>query len=164
MEWTDACEKNSGMKILGIDPGTATTGFAVIEKINGEVSALDFGVISTRPKNSPEKRLLEISENLNELIEFHAPDLVAVESLFFFKNHTTAFAVAQARGVVLLTVAKFQIPLAELTPLQVKQSVTGYGHAEKKQIQKMVKEIFSLDKIPRPDDAADALAIAFAAS
>ena len=152
------------MKILGIDPGTATTGFAVIEKINGEVSALDFGVISTRPKNSPEKRLLEISENLNELIEFHAPDLVAVESLFFFKNHTTAFAVAQARGVVLLTVAKFQIPLAELTPLQVKQSVTGYGHAEKKQIQKMVKEIFSLDKIPRPDDAADALAIAFAAS
>lgn len=152
------------MKILGIDPGTATTGFAVIEKINGEVSALDFGVISTRPKVPPEKRLLEISENLNELIEFHAPDLVAVESLFFFKNQTTAFAVAQARGAVLLTVAKFQIPLVELTPLQVKQAVTGYGRAEKKQIQKMVKEIFALEKIPQPDDAADALAIAFAAS
>ncbi|MCK5471677.1 crossover junction endodeoxyribonuclease RuvC [Candidatus Gracilibacteria bacterium] len=152
------------MKILGIDPGTATTGFAVIEKIDGEVSALDFGVISTRPKVSPEERLLEISENLNELIELHMPDLVAVESLFFFKNQTTAFAVAQARGVVLLTAAKFQISLVELTPLQVKQAVTGYGRAEKKQIQKMVKEIFALEKIPRPDDAADALAIAFAAS
>ena len=152
------------MKIIGIDPCTATTGFAVIEKISGKVEALDFGVISTRPKIPPEKRLLEISENLNELIKFHAPDLVAVESLFFFKNQTTAFAVAEARGVVLLTVAKFQIPLAELTPLQIKMAVTGYGRAEKKQIQKMVKEIFSLEKIPRPDDAADALAIAFAAS
>ncbi|MBU1089970.1 crossover junction endodeoxyribonuclease RuvC [Patescibacteria group bacterium] len=152
------------MKILGIDPGTATTGFAVIEKIDGEVSVLDFGVISTRPKIPPEERLLEIFENLNELIKFHAPDLVAVESLFFFKNQTTAFAVAQARGVVLLTIAKFQIPLVEITPLQVKQAVTGYGRAEKKQIQKMVKEIFSLKKTPRPDDAADALAIAFAAS
>jgi len=152
------------MKILGIDPGTATTGFAVIEKNGCEVVALDFGVISTKPKVSPEKRLLEIFENICELIESHKPDLVAVESLFFFKNQTTAFAVAQARGVVLLAVAKFHIPLTEITPLQVKMAVTGYGRADKKQIQEMVKEIFALKKIPKPDDAADALAIAFAAS
>jgi len=152
------------MKILGIDPGTATTGFAVIEKNGCEVVALDFGVISTKPKVSSEKRLLEIFENICELIESHKPDLVAVESLFFFKNQTTAFAVAQARGVVLLAVAKFHIPLTEITPLQVKMAVTGYGRADKKQIQEMVKEIFALKKIPKPDDAADALAIAFAAS
>ncbi len=152
------------MKILGIDPGTATTGFAVIEKIDGVVAALDFGVISTQPKVPPEERLLEISENISELIEMHNPDLVAVESLFFFKNQTTAFAVAQARGVVLLAIAKCQAPLLELTPLQVKQAVTGYGRADKKQIQQMVKEIYGLEKIPKPDDAADALAIAFAAS
>lgn len=152
------------MKILGIDPGTATTGFAVIKKNGCEVAALDFGVISTQPKVSPEERLLEIFENICELIESHKPDLVAVESLFFFKNQTTAFAVAQARGVVLLSVAKFHIPLVEITPLQVKMAVTGYGRADKKQIQAMVKEIFALKKIPKPDDAADALAIAFAAS
>lgn len=152
------------MKILGIDPGTATTGFAVIEKIGAEVRALDFGVISTQAKVPPEERLLEIAENIFELIESHKPDLAAVESLFFFKNQTTAFAVAQARGVILLAIAKFHIPLVEITPLQVKQAITGYGQADKGQIQKMVKEIFSLKKIPKPDDAADALAIAFAAS
>jgi crossover junction endodeoxyribonuclease RuvC len=152
------------VKILGIDPGTATTGFAVIEKVGAEVHALDFGVISTRPKIPPQERLLEISNNLTELFDAHQPDLVAVESLFFFKNQTTAFAVAQSRGVVLLTVAKFSLPLVEITPLQVKMAVTGYGRADKKQIQEMVKEIFALKKIPKPDDAADALAIAFAAS
>lgn len=152
------------MKILGIDPGTATTGFGVIEKIAGKVEALDFGVITTRPRVSAAERLLEISENITELLEIHRPELVAVESLFFFKNQTTAFAVAQARGVVLASVARFGVPLTELTPLQVKMAVTGYGRADKKQIQKMVQQIFSLEKIPQPDDAADALAVAFAAS
>ena len=152
------------MKILGIDPGTATTGFAVIEKIGCEVTALDFGVITTKPKIPPEERLLEISENISELIKSHKPDLAAVESLFFFKNQTTAFTVAQARGVVLLSIAKAHIPLQEITPLQVKMAVTGYGQADKKQIQFMVKEIFKLEKTPQPDDAADALAVAFAAS
>lgn len=152
------------MKILGIDPGTATTGFAVIQKNGCEVEALDFGVITTRPKIPLAERLLEISENMSELLATHNPDLVAVESLFFFKNQTTAFAVAQARGAVLATVARFGVPLVEPTPLQVKTAVTGYGRADKKQIQKMVQQIFALDKIPKPDDAADALAIAFAAS
>jgi len=152
------------VKILGIDPGTATTGFAVIERIGGEVHALDFGVVSTRPKIPAEERLLEIAENISELLELHQPDLVAVESLFFFKNQTTAFAVAQARGVILLEIARFKVPLVEITPLQVKRAIAGYGKADKQQVQKMVKEIFSLEKIPKPDDAADALAIAFAAS
>lgn len=152
------------MKIFGIDPGTATTGFAVIEKIESSVRALDFGVISTSPKLSAEKRLQEISENLGELFDSYQPDLVAVESLFFFKNQTTAFAVAQARGVVLLTISKFGLPLVEITPLQVKMAVTGYGKAEKRQVQEMVKTIYCLDEIPKPDDAADALAVAFAAS
>ncbi|MFH0834450.1 MAG: crossover junction endodeoxyribonuclease RuvC [Patescibacteria group bacterium] len=152
------------MKILGIDPGTATTGFAAIAKIDGRIEALDFGVITTQPKIPAAERLLEIAENISELIEIHRPELVAVESLFFFKNQTTAMAVAQARGAILTEVAKFRLPLIELTPLQVKMAVTGYGRADKKQIQKMVMTIFGLEKIPKPDDAADALAIAFAAS
>lgn len=152
------------MKILGIDPGTATTGFAIVEKVNGGLQAIDFGAITTRAKTSLDSRLLEIADNLSELIALHEPDLVAIESLFFFKNQKTAFAVAQSRGAVLLTVARYKLPIVELTPLQVKQAVTGYGRADKKQIQQMVKEIYGLDKIPKPDDAADALAIAFAAS
>lgn len=156
--------KNSRVKILGIDPGTATTGFAVIEKISGKVEALDFGVITTRPKVPPAERLLEISENIAELLKTHRPEIVAVESLFFFKNHKTAIAVAQSRGVVLVEIARFGASVVEITPLQVKMAVTGYGRADKKQVQKMVQQIFALEKIPKPDDAADALAIAFAVS
>jgi crossover junction endodeoxyribonuclease RuvC len=152
------------LKILGIDPGTATTGFAVIEKISGKIEALDFGIISTQAKIPPAERLLEIAENISELLESYRPDLVAVESLFFCKNQTTAMAVAQARGVVLAEAARFAIPLLELTPLQVKMAATGSGRADKKQVQKMVQKIFALEKIPQPDDAADALAVAFAAS
>ena len=152
------------MKILGIDPGTATTGFAAIEKIAGRVEALDFGVISTRPKVPAEERLLEISKNISELLEIHRPEIVAVELLFFCKNQTTAIAVAQSRGVVLAEAARFGSAVFELTPLQIKMAATGSGRADKKQVQKMVQKIFALDKIPRPDDAADALAIAFAAS
>jgi len=152
------------MKILGIDPGTATTGFAVIEKVAGHVEALDFGIISTRPKIPPAERLLEISENISELLETHRPGIVAVELLFFCKNQTTAIAVAQSRGAVLAEVARFGSSVVELTPLQIKMAATGSGRADKKQVQKMVQKIFALEKIPRPDDAADALAIAFAAS
>lgn len=152
------------MKILGIDPGTATTGFAVIKKVKTGVQALDFGVITTSKNLELPERLREIAANLRELFSLHKPDLLAVESLFFFRNHTTAFLVAQARGVVLLAAAEHGLPVREFTPLQVKQAVTGYGRAEKKQIQRMVQQIFELDEIPKPDDAADALAIAFTAS
>lgn len=152
------------MKILGIDPGTATTGFAVIEKTPTGLAVLDYGVITTPPRLTLPERLLELSADLQEILATYQPDLAAVESLFFFKNQTTVFPVAQARGVIIYTIARERIPIVELTPLQVKQSITGYGQADKKQVQKMVKQIFALEKIPQPDDAADALAIAFAAS
>jgi len=149
------------MKILGIDPGTATTGFAVIEKISSKIEAVDFGVITTLPRISSAGRLLEISENIFELLKTHRPEIVAIESLFFCKNQTTAIAVAQSRGVVLAEVARFGASIIEPTPLQVKMAVTGSGRADKRQVQKMIQKIFSLEKIPKPDDAADALAIAF---
>ena len=152
------------MKIIGIDPGTATTGFAVIKKTHTGVEALDFGVITTSKNLELPERLREIAANLRELFVLHQPDVLAVESLFFFKNHTTAFLVAQARGAVLLTAAEHGLPVRDFTPLQVKQAVTGYGRAEKKQIQQMVQQIYALPEIPRPDDAADALAVAFTAS
>jgi crossover junction endodeoxyribonuclease RuvC len=152
------------MKILGIDPGIATTGFAIVEKSHGNLTSLDFGVIST-PKNLKlETRLLELADDLRGIIRHHKPDLVAVESLFFCNNQKTAIAVAEARGVILLVATELGVKVCEFTPLQVKQSVCGYGKADKRQVQKMVCEIYSLEKIPKPDDAADALAIAFAAS
>lgn len=152
------------MKILGIDPGTATTGFGVIEKNAGKLISIDCGVFST-PKELPmSNRLLIIYEDIKEIIDHHKPDVIAVEQLFFARNVTTAITVGQARGVVLLAAQKSDLKLLEFTPLQVKQSVTGYGQATKKQVQEMVKKILNLDKIPKPDDAADALAIAICAS
>lgn len=152
------------MKILGIDPGTATTGFGVIEKIKGKFNTIDYGVIST-PKDLPmSNRLLIVFNDLEELIAKHQPDTIAVEQLFFAKNVTTAISVGQARGVVLLAAQKADLSLKEFTPLQVKQSVTGYGQASKKQVQLMVQKILKLKDIPKPDDAADALAIAICAS
>lgn len=152
------------MKILGIDPGTATTGFGIIEKTKGRVVAVDCGVIST-PKSLPmSNRLLILFNDLEEIIKHHKPDLIAVEQLFFAKNVTTAISVGQARGVVLLASQKADLKLLEFTPLQVKQSVTGYGKASKKQVQQMVTRILKLKHIPKPDDAADALAIAICAS
>ena len=128
------------MKILAIDPGTATTGFAIVEKNRENLRALDFGVIST-PKNiKMEKRLCELAEDLRELIHFHKPKLCAIESLFFFKNQKTAMQVAQARGVALCVACEMGLKIEEFTPLQVKQAVCGYGKADKKQIQKMVAE------------------------
>lgn len=152
------------MKVLGIDPGTATTGFAVIEKKQSKLTTIDYGVFSTPKDLAMSNRLLIIYQDIKEIISHHRPDVVAVEQLFFAKNVTTAISVGQARGVVLLAAQQADLRLVEFTPLQVKQSVTGYGQATKKQVQEMVKKILSLDSIPKPDDAADALAIAICAS
>lgn len=152
------------MKILGIDPGTATTGFGIVEKKQSKLLSVDYGVIST-PKNlDMSNRLLILYEDIKEIIDHHKPDVIAVEQLFFARNVTTAIAVGQARGVVLLAAQKADLTIVEFTPLQVKQSVTGYGQATKKQVQEMVRKILDLSQVPKPDDAADALAIAICSS
>jgi crossover junction endodeoxyribonuclease RuvC len=148
------------MKILGIDPGTATTGFGLIEKSGSILVKLDAGVIYTPKTEYMQNRLKILYDDLSQLIKTHQPDCMAVEKLFFTNNITTAMSVSQARGIALLVAAQNEIKLAEYTPLQVKMSVTGYGQAEKRQIQEMVKKILKLSVIPKPDDAADALAIA----
>lgn len=148
------------MKILGIDPGTATTGFGVIEKQNGSLVFVDAGVITTTPDEEMHHRLVRIDECIDQLIREHRPDMVVVELLYFATNVTTAITVGQARGVVLLAAGRHKLPVHEYTPLQVKQAVTGYGKADKKQVQEMVKMMLRLDGIPKPDDAADGLAIA----
>jgi len=146
--------------ILGIDPGIADTGFGVIEESAGELHCLGYGSIKTKKDLTLSQRILELEKELQKIIKKYQPDLACVEQLFFCNNAKTALIVGQARGVVLLTLSKNKLPLLEFTPLQVKQAVTGYGSADKKQIQQMVKIILALKEIPRPDDAADALAIA----
>ena len=148
------------MVILGLDPGTATTGYGVIRVLGNRFQMLEYGIISTPAKTPMEKRLEMIYDNLQELLQKWQPDQAAVEELFFNQNITTAITVGQARGVLLLCCAQNNVPLAEYTPLQVKQALVGYGRADKKQIQKMVKMFLNLADIPKPDDAADALAIA----
>lgn len=148
------------MKILGIDPGTAIVGWAVIEEIQGKLTPLAYGHIATSKDKPLSERLLEISLDLTNIIEHHRPDEASVEELFFFKNVTTVMSVSQARGAILLTLESLRVRMFEYTPLQVKQSLTGYGRAEKKQVQLMVKNILKLDQIPKPDDTADALALA----
>jgi crossover junction endodeoxyribonuclease RuvC len=148
------------MIILGIDPGTATTGFGVIEEEKGKIKVVDFGTIDTKPNQPLELRLEQIHAQLNKIITQYNPDEVAVEELFFTNNQKTAIAVGQARGVILLTARLQKVPLFEYTPLQVKNGICGYGGADKKQVQKMVQMILNLKEIPKPDDAADALAIA----
>lgn len=148
------------MKVLGIDPGTATVGWAVMEESNGILKALAYGHISTSPKSEEAARLLEISGDLEGVIKKYRPQESAVEKLFFFKNQKTIIEVGQARGAILLTLSKNKVKIASYTPLQVKQAITGYGKAEKKQVQLMVKNILGLKAIPKPDDAADAIAIA----
>lgn len=152
------------MIIFGIDPGTATTGYGVIKSDKGKLEALAYGCIRTKAKQPLADRLFEISRDLTNLIKKYKPDALAVESLFFYKNITTAISVSHARGVVLLCAAKNNLELRELTPLQVKKSLTGYGKAEKKQVQYMVRTLLNLKSIPKPDDAADALAIALCAT
>jgi crossover junction endodeoxyribonuclease RuvC len=149
------------MLVLGIDPGTATTGYGLVrEGVDGSYAVVDFGVILTPAGMLPEQRLLLLYDRLMEILLLHRPDCGAVEKLFFQRNVTTALAVGQARGVVLLSMAQKGLPVAEYTPLEVKQSITGYGGAEKMQIQLMVQAILGLQDLPRPDDAADALAVA----
>ena len=153
-------EKKEQLRILGIDPGTAIVGWAVLEEKDGKVTALGYGHISTSPECSTASRLLEISCDLSKIIETYKPDEASVEDLFFFKNVKTVMKVSQARGAILLTLEQFCVRISEYTPLQVKQALTGYGRAEKKQIQLMVKNILKLKEIPKPDDTADAIAIA----
>lgn len=149
------------MRILGIDPGLAIVGWGVIERTNGMTFVpLSFGSINTPAKTQVGARLAIIYKNLNHIIEKYRPDEMAVESLFFNTNQTTAIAVAEARGIVLLVAEQHGIPIAEYTPLQVKQAVVGYGKAEKKQVIDMVTHLLALKQPPRPDDTADAIAIA----
>jgi crossover junction endodeoxyribonuclease RuvC len=149
------------MNILGIDPGTATTGFGIIQKgKNGQWRAVDFGVIKTDKNLSDSQRLLLLKQDLLHILKTYKPAAAGVEKIYFENNQKTAITVAQARGVILLTIAEFGIQAYEFTPLQVKNTLTGYGAADKKQIQFMVKQTFELRSTPKPDDAADALAIA----
>ena len=148
------------MIILGIDPGFATMGWGVIKSEKGNASVVDYGVVTTPKTESLPTRLAMLESGVKQLIDKFKPDEIALEELFFNTNITTAINVAQARGVILLTCVKECGRLYEYTPLQIKQALTGYGRAEKIQMQMMVKTFLRLDKIPRPDDAADALAVA----
>jgi crossover junction endodeoxyribonuclease RuvC len=146
---------------LGIDPGTATTGYGLVRlTAEGELEAVSFGVIVTPPNTPAPERLLMLYGDLKELMSLHQPDCVAVEKLFFQRNVSTALAVGQARGVVLLTMAEAGREVAEYTPNEIKQAVVGYGAADKRQVQEMVRTLLRLPEIPKPDDAADALAVA----
>lgn len=149
------------MLVLGIDPGTATTGYGLVrETADSGYEVVDYGVFLTPAGLLPEKRLIMLYDQINEILLLHRPQQGAVEKLFFARNVTTAIAVGQARGVTLLAMAQHGLTVAEYTPLEVKQAVTGYGKAEKKQVQMMVQAMLQLEELPRPDDAADALAIA----
>ncbi len=149
------------MLVLGIDPGTATTGYGFVrEDADGRYVAVDYGVILTPAHTPMHERLLMLYENMTTLIKIHQPQQVAIEQLFFGKNVTTGITVAQARGVLLLTAAQMKLPIGEYKPKEIKLSITGYGSADKVQMQMMMQEMLGLDEIPRPDDAADGLAVA----
>lgn len=148
------------MKIIGIDPGYAIVGYGVIEYKKSHFTTLDYGAVITYAEQPYEQRLLTIYEDLCSLFTIHKPEAVAIERLFFTTNQKTAIAVAQARGVIILAATINNIKVYEYTPLQVKQSVVGYGKAEKKQVQEMTKRLLNLKEIPKPDDTADALAVA----
>ncbi|OGE75726.1 MAG: crossover junction endodeoxyribonuclease RuvC [Candidatus Doudnabacteria bacterium RIFCSPHIGHO2_02_FULL_48_21] len=148
------------MRILGIDPGTATTGYGIVESDGHSLKALEFGCLTTAKASPLPERLEEIYKDLTSLIKKYRPNIMTVESVYFYNNVKTAIAVAQARGVVLLCAHQNKIPVREFTPLQVKSNLTNYGKAEKKQVQQMVKTLLKLNRIPKPDDAADALALA----
>ena len=148
------------MIVLGIDPGTAALGYGIVDRNGGGLRAIDFGCLTTSADLPLPERLVRIHDLVAELIETHHPAIVAVERLFFSKNVQTAFAVGQARGVVLLAAAQAGVTVREATPNEVKMGVTGYGRAEKGQVARMVSVILGLPEIPTPDDTADALAIA----
>ena len=151
------------MIILGIDPGLARIGYGVIDKQKQKYSLIEAGLITTPANQDFSQRLKTINRNINKVAKKYKPQYAAIEKLFFFKNAKTAFAVGQAWGVITYTIATKNIPIIELTPLQIKQSVTGYGQATKEQVQKMILPIFNLRSAPKPDDVSDAIACAFCA-
>lgn len=148
------------MKILGIDPGIGRCGWAVLEAIGPKLEARNYGCIETSPKASIGDRLEQVHDEISKIIKKYSPDALSIEELFFNTNAKTAFIVGQARGVILLAAAQKNLDIAIYTPLQVKIAVTGYGRAEKAQIGQMVKTLLKLNEIPKPDDTADALAVA----
>lgn len=148
------------MIIMGIDPGLAIVGFGVIAAANGVYKPIDYGVITTDKDVPTAKRLTIIADELSELIEKYKPDEIAVEELFYCVNQKTVIPVAEARGVILYTLAKHGVKLFEYTPMQIKLAITGYGNADKKSMQQMVTMLLNLRSVPKPDDAADAVAIA----
>jgi crossover junction endodeoxyribonuclease RuvC len=148
------------MRILGIDPGIGRCGWGVVEAQGSKLGVQGYGCIETSPKKEIPLRLKEIYEEISKIIKTHKPDALAIEELFFNTNAKTAFIVGQARGVILLAAAKNNLLISIYTPLPVKMALTGYGHAEKNQVGKMVKALLVLKDVPKPDDTADALAIA----
>jgi crossover junction endodeoxyribonuclease RuvC len=149
------------MIILGIDPGTSRMGWAILKTGRKNITPLAYGCWETKDTEQG-KRLLNISKNLNLVIKKYKPDLLALEKVFFFKNAKTVMSISEANGVILLVAQKHRLPNIRLTPLEIKQNLTGYGRAEKKDIQKTIQLVFSLKEIPKPDDTADALAVALA--
>ncbi|MDD3774110.1 MAG: crossover junction endodeoxyribonuclease RuvC [Patescibacteria group bacterium] len=147
-------------RILGIDPGTHRIGFGILEKNGHEIKVIDFGCIDLKEKDKS-KRLAQMYGRVCSIIQDRKPDLMAVEALYFFKNQKTVISVAESRGAIMLAGALGKILIVEPTPLQVKQGICGYGRADKVQMQKMIQKILNLKEIPKPDDAADALAVAF---
>ncbi len=148
------------MRTLGIDPGTAIMGWGVLDEHNSVLMPAAYGALTTPKETPPAERLLLLHQGLSDLLRTYRPDTAAVEELFLSRNVTTALAVGQARGVALLTFAQAGVPVFEYKPLTVKQTVAGYGKADKKQMQEMVRLTLNLDSVPRPDDTADALAVA----
>ncbi len=149
------------MRILGIDPGLATMGYGVIEAVHGNFQVVDYGVVTTPKECTLPQRLCQLEDGVKELIAGFCPDNIAIEELFFSKNITTGIPVAEARGVILLTAVKsLEDEVYEYTPNQIKQAITGYGSADKIQMQHMIQALLRLKSVPRPDDAADALAVA----
>jgi crossover junction endodeoxyribonuclease RuvC len=150
------------MRILGLDPGTATTGYGIVDFVDGQMTLVTYGVIKTAAGDPVSKRLQIIYDELNIILSEYNPDSAGVEEVFFGRNITTAITVGQARGVLLLALAHAGIPIGEYSPPRIKEAVTGYGKADKYQVQLMVRNLLDLQETPRPDDAADGLAIAIA--
>lgn len=148
------------MRILGLDPGTGRTGYGIIDALDGELTAVTYGIITTQPNTPMPQRLQAIYQGLTQLIAEYQPDTAGIEELFFGRNVTTAISVGQARGVILLALANANLPIGEYSPPKIKDAVTGYGKADKAQVQMMVCNLLNLEETPRPDDAADGLAIA----
>lgn len=148
------------MRILGIDPGTGICGFGVIDIVRNKPILVDAGVIKTPAHTPLPERLEDIYDSLNEIIKLHHPEVVSIEKLFFMQNITTGISVAEARGVCILVAKQNKLPIFEYSPNEIKKTMTGYGHADKKQMQEMVRMTLNLAEVPKPDDAADALAAA----